>query len=269
MVEPLFSVKLKSKPTRFSLKPILNKRLKFFTETFPKNKGKLPSKHLNKESWNVLLLLTLQPEVLIFLRSILLFNLNLQNKLMLIFTEQVEQEEQAKVEFVSLFIQDSNNHWLKESKDSLKLKWEKLVLLNQLISLNQVPEILLSVWKKSVKEFCNISIKFPNKWSNNKALLEPFQKPWLSFQVTQRRSLKDQFCAQLKVTLLILLNVHANINLQDLFSVFWKRTLLNNWLKVSKVWEDWTKIQLFSMSQKIIRKKCKSSSKKLRKELLA
>lgn len=213
--------------------------------------------------------LTSQPEVLIFPRSILLFNLNPQKKSMLIFTELVEQEEPAKVEFVSLFTLDNNNHWLRESKDSPKLKWKKLVLLNQLISSNQVPEILLSVWKKSVKEFYNTSIKFPNKWSENKALSEPFQKPWLLFQVTQRKFLKDQFCVQLKVTSLILLNVHANINLQDLFSVSWKRTLLNNWLKVLKVWEDWTKTQLFSMFQKIIRKKCKSSSKKLRKELLA
>lgn len=198
-----------------------------------------------------------------------MFNFNPQKKLMLTFTEQVEQVEQAKVEFVSLFTLDNNNHWLRESKDSPKLKWKKLVLLNQLISSNQVPEILLSVWKKSVKEFCNTSMKFPNKWSKNKALLEPFQKPWLSFQVTPRKFLKDQFYVQLKATSLILLNVHANINLLDLFSVSWKRTLLSNWPKVLKVWEDWTKTQQFLMSQKIIRKKCKSSSKKPNKELLA
>ena len=99
-VEPLFSVKPKRKPMRFFLKPILSKRPKFFTEISLKSKGKLPSKHLNKVNLNVLLPQMSQPEVLIFLKLILLFNFNPQKKLMLIFTDQVEQEERERVEFV-------------------------------------------------------------------------------------------------------------------------------------------------------------------------
>ncbi len=45
-----------------------------------------------------------------------------------------------------------------------------------------------------------------------------YQKLWHLFQVTLKKSLKDQFYAPLKDSLLTLLNVPANINPLALFS---------------------------------------------------
>jgi len=78
-------------------------------ETFPKNRDKSPFSLLNKENLNAWLPQMWQLEVWISLKLIWLFSSNHQNKSTHTFTDLGGQEELEKVEFVSLFIRDSNN----------------------------------------------------------------------------------------------------------------------------------------------------------------